>query len=539
MRDAQGRNFDGRGFGTYRMLVRLPPGKLYGFRIQQQLMAFRLYANGRLLVRAGRPGKSATTPQRRQNSFYVEAGASPVELILHVSNHHMFRGGLRGILVVGEKASLDIYARRKIALDIALFGFLIAVALYHPAFFLMHPRRWAFAIFALLCLTFALRIPFMSEKTIHLLLPNIPWHWHLRLLGSTNILTPLVLVLFLRSVFPDRVGWKSVLPYFILSCIFLGVHFLDFRYLAPAMFLVYVLVVVPGLLHSVWVTASMSLRGSAGALLMTMGLCVTIALGLVAMYLNWRAEDAAPAALLTFALSVLLQAVGLGRTYRDELNARDVLRERLARSRRALAEQRKELEMNLHDGIGGALTDFQIAVDRGRERLADDPEYRPEELLGSLREGLERTNRMFRGQLLFMEDMELTTRDPVLGLRMMLLRRYADGGREIDFEIEPGTLEAYRIAMGQDEWRFQLLQLTRELCTNDLKYGAGESQWRYRLKQGALEIEQSNEPGPAPARPGNVAARRARERVEKMGGSLSASIAHGRFHALINLPLPE
>ena len=295
MRDAQGRNFDGRGFGTYRMLVRLPPGKLYGFRIQQQLMAFRLYANGRLLVRAGRPGKSATTPQRRQNSFYVEAGASPVELILHVSNHHMFRGGLRGILVVGEKASLDIYARRKIALDIALFGFLIAVALYHPAFFLMHPRRWAFAIFALLCLTFALRIPFMSEKTIHLLLPNIPWHWHLRLLGSTNILTPLVLVLFLRSVFPDRVGWKSVLPYFILSCIFLGVHFLDFRYLAPAMFLVYVLVVVPGLLHSVWVTASMSLRGSAGALLMTMGLCVTIALGLVAMYLNWRAEDAAPA----------------------------------------------------------------------------------------------------------------------------------------------------------------------------------------------------------------------------------------------------
>ena len=536
-KDAKGRSFPGRGFGTYRMLLRLPPGVRYGFRIQQQLMAFRLYANGRLLIRAGRAGRSKaeTFPQRRQNNFYITAGKEPAEIILHVSNYHMFRGGLRGILVVGEHQALDIYARRKIALDFILIGFLSAVALYHLVFFFMHSRQWSFALFALICVTFALRIPFMSEKTVHLFLPGTPWYAHLRLLGSINILAPPLLIFFLRSVFPDRVGWKSVLPYLIPCALFFGVQFLDFRYLAPAMFLAYTLVLLPALVHAIWITASMSLRGSAGALIIMVGLCVTTVFGLIAMYLNWRAADAAPVALLTFAVSVLLQSAGLGRTYRDELNAREVLRERLARSRKALAEQRKELEINLHDSIGGALTDFQITLDRGRERLAGDRDFHPEELLNGLREGLDRTNKMFRGQLLFMEDMDLVARDPVIGLQMMLLRRYADGGREIDFRIEPDAKAAYHAAMGEDEWRFQLLQLTRELCTNDLKYGAGESHWLLRERERALEIQQSNALR-GESSSGGVLARRARERVEKMGGSFQANTREGRFEVLARLP---
>ena len=195
-----GQTFPGQGFATYRMLLRLPPDARYGFRIQQQLMAYRLYVDGELLIEAGRVGRShaETLPERRQRNFYIAAGsdAKPIELLLHVSNHHMFRGGLRGVLVVGEAAALDLYAHRKVALDLALIGFLAAVALYHLAFFFMQSREWSFLLFALLCLSFAFRIPFMSEKVVELVAPGTPWYWHLRVLGSMNIFAPAILILY-------------------------------------------------------------------------------------------------------------------------------------------------------------------------------------------------------------------------------------------------------------------------------------------------------------------------------------------------------
>lgn len=532
------------GFATYRMHLRLPPGREYGFRIQQQFTAFRIYANGELKLRAGRAGTTAETTEaeRRQRSFYARADEAGVELILHVSNFRIFRGGLRGVLAVGERSALDMYVNRKVGFDLALFGFFFAVFLYHLALFVMHPGEKSFLLFALLCLSFAFRVPFMSEKVVNLMVADLPWEISLRAIGSINILSPALMMLFLRSVFPEAVSRRAVLPYLVVGLCFLGVHLLDISYLAPAIFVLYLIAILPMFSHAAYVTVRMGLRGSVGARVMAVGMLLCVVFGFYAMYLNWRAEDAAPVALFAFAGLVLFQSVGLGQNYRDHLDAREKLRAGLARSREALAAQRKDLEINLHDSLGGALTDLQVLVDRRLEDVNNRKDFDAGELLHSARERLNQMGRLFRGQLLFMEDLELTARDPLIGLRMVLLRRYTDAEREIDFEMTAETVELFQQAMADDQWRMDLLQLTRELCTNDLKYGAGTSHWHFQLRANTriLEIRQSNRLRVDEGRSENTGtAARARERVHKMGGEFQTRQSDGHHDVTILLPLPR
>ncbi|MEQ9362604.1 MAG: 7TM-DISM domain-containing protein [Leptospirales bacterium] len=532
------------GFATYRMRLRVQPDREYGFRFQQQLTAFRVYANGELKLRGGRTGESRQTsrPERKHYSFYVRSDLEGrVELILHVSNFHLFRGGLRGVVALGEKSALDSYVNRKIVFDLVLLGFFGAVFLYHLALFAMHPGEASFLLFALLCLSFMLRVPFMNEKTVNLLFGEFPWELSLRSLGSINIISPALMMLFLRSLFPRSVSRKSVAPYLIVSLPFLGVHLLEIQYLAPAMFVLYLIAIVPMLSHAAYVTLRMGVRGSAGARVIAAGILLCVVFGFYAMYLNWKAEDAAPVALIAFAGLVLFQSVGLGQNYRDNLDARERLRMGLERSRAALAAQRKDLEINLHDSLGGALTDLQVLVERRLEDLKRNNSFDTGELLRSTRERLNQMSSMFRAQLLFMEDLELTARDPIIGLRMVLLRRYTDARREIEFHMDGDTIRAFQRAMADDRWRMDMLQLTRELCTNDLKYGAGESRWRfgYCKQSERLEIQQSNteRADTGAATGGERSAIRARDRARMMGGEFGVQRFGGAYTVSILLPL--
>lgn len=540
----------GQGFATYRLLLRLPAGREYGFHLQQQLTSFRAYVNGELMVRGGEPGadRRTTRPDRSAHRFYVQTADGNVELILHVANFHLFRGGLRGELSMGERTALDYHVNRKIAMDLALLGFFFAVFLYHLAFFVMHPRETSFLFFALVCLSFAIRTPFMNEKIINLLVPDAPWEFSLRTLGSINILSPALLMLYLRSVFPDYVPWRAVAPYLAISLPFMGVHFFDIGYLAPAMYVLYLIAVLPMLAHAAYVSFRKGLRGGGGARVMAVGFFLCLVFGFYAMYQNWKSEDPAPMALSAFAALVLFQAVGLGQNYRDNLDERERLSARLAHSRAALAAQRKDLEINLHDSLGGALTDLKVLADRRLEDVQNRIAFDAGEFLQQLRERLNQMGRLFRDQLLFMEDLELTARDPVIGLHMVLLRRYADAEREIDFRMAADASSAFQAAMTDDRWRMDFLQLTRELCTNDLKYGGGESRWRFELAPNAetLTIRQSNrlrdDRGATDGRDAQSAeeatmAVRARDRVQIMGGTFQAEIVERQFSARVSLPL--
>lgn len=544
--DAPAEALPAAGYGTYRMLLRLPAGRVYGFRIQHQFTAFRLYVDGELKVTGGEPGTAPaqTRPDRANHSFYVRADAPELEIIVQVANFHGFRGGLRGFLALGERVAIERYTWQKIALDIGLFGFFLAVFLYHLAFYLMHPRESSFLFFALFCLNSLIRVPLVSEKFVTLLFP-VSWVWFMGSLAWLNILAPLLIIALLRSVFPDSVSRRMVAAYTLVSLPFLITFVLDLKYQQPAILVWLLIVLVPLLSHSAFITIKMALSGSSSALLMALGIFAAIFSAWYALYLNWQALDAAPVALFGFAGFTLFNALALGRRYQENLAAREVLHEGLERSRSALAAQRRDLEMNLHDSLGGALTDFKMLIETGLEQAArQKSDFDAAGWFQKLSLRLDRTNRTFRGQLLFMEDLELTVRDPVIGLRMILLRRYTDAGRELEFDFAPEGVEPFRRAMADDGWRINLLQLTREMCTNDLKYGTGESHWSFAIRQEdrsrQLEIRQSNLLAePSPAGPEKQTGGMAEQRARIMKGRLRIEVQEKRYCVLACLPFPK
>ncbi|MCB1308936.1 MAG: hypothetical protein KDK30_12175 [Leptospiraceae bacterium] len=537
------------GYATYRMLLKLPPGGKYGFRVTHQFTAYRVFVDGQLKATNGQVGEDRSTsrPWRDNSVFYFRPASEYTEIILHISNFHMYRGGLRGSIQVGQSRALEQYINLRRALELILVGFLLAVSISHLSFYLTQSREKAFLFFAILCLSFVIRIPFWGEKTIVLLTDAIPWAAQIRLTASLNILSPPLLMIFLRSVFPDRVSRRTVLIYAILSGLFMCTHLFDTKYITPSMFLMFLIILGPVLLHATIIIFGMAMKGDQSARIMSIGMFLFCVIEFYAMFLNYRAgENAAPYAFTGFTIFALFQSIALGRTYQESLKARENLLQRLARSREALARQRKELEINLHDNLGGALTDLKILTEQSL-RHVHVPGHNVESDLNGLLNRVAQTNLMLRGQLLFIEDMELASRDPITGLQMMLLRRYSGANREFQFELDSRSMEVLPIAMQDDGWRLDFLMLTQEICTNDLKHGQGDSYWTLKMeangtpgKKNILVIHQRN---PLPNGSQDVESelngggRRTRERAARLGGSIRGDSSNGQYELEVRLPV--
>ncbi|HMZ58545.1 MAG TPA: hypothetical protein PL048_07200, partial [Leptospiraceae bacterium] len=142
--------------------------------------------------------------------------------------------------------------------------------------------------------------------------------------------------------------------------------------------------------------------------------------------------------------------------------------------------------------------------------------------------------RTFRTQLLFMEDMELASSELFTGLHMALLRRYSDAGRELNF-ITVGTEQPENAPEQPNTW-LHLFFLVMEICTNDLKYGIGESKWKIIRKENDLIIHQKNKTAKKKKETVYSAGRRVSERTELLGGTIKSFTKENQTELEICLP---
>lgn len=480
-----------QGYATYRTFLSLPPNRPLMLRFSQQLTAVRIFVDGKEMARHGIPGRSAdTTMPGRKNLFIdVTSSGQPLELVMQIANFHSFRGGARGAIEVGPAEKILEASRLEESLELLAAGFLGAIALYHLFLFSLQRREWVYFCFATLCLSFAFRIPLLGEKTIHLLWPDISWEMQYRTNLGLNILTPPLLILFFHLLFPGALRKRLLAAFLIVCAIFALSIFLDTIRLGRIMFAYYLVVAGPALLLGLYMVFSHGIRRKGSGRTMALGMGMVTVLGLMAIYQNWYTrEDAGFLAMLAFVAFGLFQAVGVAQRHHESIEKEQELSRRLQRSREALSHQRQSLENDLHDSLGSRLVDLKLQAEKERPDL------------DALRSQLDNTYALFRGQLLFMEDLEFSSRDPLAALQISVLRRYSAAERELRFRIDDAHRPYLEEFLSDDATRADFLQLTRELCTNDLKYGQGESRWRLRVQDGFVRLDQLN----LVARPSNV-----------------------------------
>ncbi|HBS07020.1 MAG TPA: hypothetical protein DEA96_18760 [Leptospiraceae bacterium] len=527
--------YESQGFATYRTTLEVPRNTPIAFKISQQLTSVNLFLDGRLAARDGNPGSNAeeTIPGRSNLIAEHTSKTGTVEIVMQIANFHSFRGGARGHIEVGPVESVRDARSLQEALELLASGFLLSIGLYHLILFAMQRRQWVFLVFGLTCLSFALRIPLLGEKTVDLLWPDLAWEIQYRFNMGLNIVTPPLLILFFHLLFPAALNRKLLYAFLGICGLFSLSIFLDTVNLGRTMFAYYLVAAGPALLMGFYMALVYGIRQKGSGRTMAFGMGVVSILGVMAIYQNWYTRDyAGQLAMLAFISFGFFQSIGVAQRFKESVDMEKALSTSLRRSREALSHQRQSLENDLHDSLGSKLVDLKLQLGSGR--------LEPHKIQNRVDD----IYSMFRGQLLFMEDLEYAAADPVAGLQLSLLRRYSGVGRELRFRLSPEHSENIRILLLDDAFRMDFLQLCRELCTNDLKYGRGESIWRVSVdSEASLILRQMNRIGSSSifreeesSSDVERVALHARKRVQSMKGSISIAIRGKCFTALIRIP---
>ena len=151
-------------------------------------------------------------------------------------------------------------------------------------------------------------------------------------------------------------------------------------------------------------------------------------------------------------------------------------------SRHAVVEatrrERERMNADLHDHLGGSLIDLQLMSEQALEEPG-----REREIMTRMHEKISDVIQILRNEMLGLEDLDLLEENFLEGMQLILLRRYVEAGRELDYQVEnvsPGTI--------RPEYDQTLYSVLTEVANNDFKYGTGPAGLRIREQSGALVI---------------------------------------------------
>ena len=200
----------GEGFGTYRLLIDVPPGedRVLALMVNGIYMADRLYANGRLVHSAGQVGTSreTTIPGWRPGSvaLALPAGVTSIELILQISNFHHRLGGPRFPIYFGTQAAVGRFESGRLGFESFVLGSLFFMALYHLLLYSVRRRDRAPLYFGLLAILAAVRFAITGERMVLRVWPDLSIETFLAWTYYSWFLSLPCFIAFLRWTFPDE-----------------------------------------------------------------------------------------------------------------------------------------------------------------------------------------------------------------------------------------------------------------------------------------------------------------------------------------------
>ncbi len=210
------------GYGTYRLEIRnLVPGRIYSLYVPNMFSSFRIFHNGRELGSNGIPGRSReeSVPLFRPFVCDFTAEKDHNTLTVWISNYHIRTGGIWRNLNLGTPRAIQKYFQTRMLLDMFLLGIFLFASVYHLTIFFSRKAEKAQLFFALLCVLITLRVLSTGELVLTYLIPSIPWGIIRRFEFAPFALTPLILPLFMKSLYPSETKDREIKAFMILGSI--------------------------------------------------------------------------------------------------------------------------------------------------------------------------------------------------------------------------------------------------------------------------------------------------------------------------------
>ncbi|MCB1145445.1 MAG: hypothetical protein KDK38_01480 [Leptospiraceae bacterium] len=489
-----GQPFPSFGFGTYRTIIKNTwQTKALGIRVPAPFSSADLYVNGQKIISTGEIGKSAESekPSRRTLLAFFETNAQELEILIHVSNFTMFKGGLRGKIRIGSAQEILQESRKYLAIDMASLGIIFAIMTYHFAvYFLTRSYKENF-IFSILSFLYLGMVLFYGEQSILFFFPELPLPVHIRIGHSILAFIPPMILIFLHSLYKEMVHIGFIYFFAGTSCLFAISLGFPLHFFTRFNFYYFIISGTGSCLVAVILTWRAAFRRIPGAGILLAGFLSLAAFTAYSTFLYRTDHIAGGFVSLGFSLFALFQAGALASRHAGLEKTNHRIQNRLYDNSIALVKQRNEIEMNLHDSLGGNLTDLKLALQKILRTYQNKyPELIPE--LQKIMRRTEMTIQSIRTQLLFLEDLQVAMQDLVSGLRLILLRRYQDAGKKVKIELAPGISDKLKDLdesfLIDDLLKINIIMIIQELCTNNLKYETETSNWKFSIENGVLQF---------------------------------------------------
>ncbi|MCL2202414.1 MAG: ATP-binding protein [Defluviitaleaceae bacterium] len=197
-------------YATYRLLLPLEPGVIYGLSGYSALHAMAIWVDGVLRYCVGVPADSLEAMTARTSHFtlFFVAAQGYTEIVIQRSSFVHARGGSLNPLFLGEQTLITNINRRTLVNINIMLGIIAISFLYFVGMYLIFNNRKRCLYAALICLMMVLRTLIREHVLITTFFPEISWETVHRLSYLSTNGFIIFAILFMNAMFMRNVGKK-------------------------------------------------------------------------------------------------------------------------------------------------------------------------------------------------------------------------------------------------------------------------------------------------------------------------------------------
>ncbi|TGM59744.1 signaling protein [Leptospira meyeri] len=535
--------FPAKGFATYRKKIKVQKNleiKQFSIYFHHLFSASKVYVNGVLMQENGRVSSllSYIVPDRANSTIEFLTDKQELDIVLQIANQDFYQGGPRGEFLIASPSQMQLYKSKSIIVEIFVFGLIFGSALYHLSFYFINRIQRAFFYFAIVCITFLIRIPFLNSKLHSYFIPIRSFEFQSIWLHYVNILTFVFSVLFLSELFKTK-QYKKVNNFFYVGAVLaLFTPFIPKTFQYYLNFFYLVLYLISFLAFSFFLLYKHK-KEAQGLYSMAMALFSLTLFCILAISLNYYGIQGGLYLIIGYLFYVIFQTISLSKFFAYAIESRANIEMALhEESLYALSKQRTEMQLMVHDQLGANLTDLKVYLERKMTSINESAKLNF--ALDHIYNKVVSIIQSLRNQLLYIEDQNLIFENFVTGLHLTFLRRYSDVGREFEFLPSNDFLNYFNEikVIGRNQSYFlNIFYMLYEVCTNDIKYGSGESVWTLDYVNGSFFIDQRNSLNlPMQNQKSHLELKSIKQRLSQLNGNLEVQILDESYQLKIQFP---
>ncbi len=200
-----GQTLSGDGYATYRLIIHLRKELPLAFRFLDMASAFKVFANGEVILSSGVPGKTPETSQPKYFPIVVDflPKTNQVEFIFWVSNYHHRLGGAWEPIQLGLEKDIRHAKTSRLLLDIFVLSSILVMGLYQIWLFALRSKNKPSLYFGLFCILISLRTLAIDERHLVYLFPNVGWEFLVKFEYLSYYLALPTFAMFLHSLYRE------------------------------------------------------------------------------------------------------------------------------------------------------------------------------------------------------------------------------------------------------------------------------------------------------------------------------------------------